>query len=75
MTTPGVAKLYEHENSLHAAQRLETFLVEEFPLELNDGDNVMDAAIKIMKDMKAQLGRRTASEMVFGNVTYPPERF
>jgi hypothetical protein len=45
--------------------RLEHFLVAEFPLELNEGDNLIDVAIKIMKDMRAELARHQASNAVF----------
>lgn len=53
----------------NACGRLQKFLLEEFPLEINEGDNLIDAAIRLMKDMKGQLGRHTAAEMVFGNTT------
>lgn len=66
MSTPSLAHLFEQEH-IEALQRLEKFLIAEFPLEFSEGDMMVDVAIKIMKDMKATLSSRTASEMVFGN--------
>ena len=46
-------------------QKLQEFLLAEFPLDVCEGDDMIQVAIRLMKDMKGQIGRLTAGNAVF----------
>lgn len=61
-----------HEIGFHLQddlRRLESFLVDEFPLALDQGDNLIHATIRIMKQQKRQLSFLNAGRAVFSEKT------